>query len=670
MTRILPRLEALEPRCLLDSTYHPLLAGDFWQDWSDTSLLNASNNWDAVPSVIGYRGDGLTGSTGIDPQTVLAFAGPGGPVINVLTNQTNPDGLTSGGVAEFELLDPVVGLQGSATARAPALVLHLDATGMADVTFYLELRDLDGSADNALSQVAIQFRLGTSGPFTNLPKAYIADASEGPKLSGLVTPVYVTLPPEANYQPQLQLRIITTDAAGSDEWIGVDTIYVTGTPSKPPSNDTLRIVTYNITSSGNLPRTGLETVLYAVGQESYGGVARPLDILALQEIRNQVTTTEYVVGLMNGLYGAGVYARGQLNGATTGSGTQGIVYNTQTLTLLGEATVGTASSAGQPRQALRYHFRPAGTSGEADFYLYNSHFKATNDQPSRDRRLIEANALRANADALGEGTQVLFVGDFNLYTSNEPAYQRLLATGAAQMFDPLNRPGNWHSSSGFRDIMTQAPSNNPPPGLIGGGLDDRFDFQLLSAELSDDHGFDYRASSYHTFGVNGSVPLNGSVNDPRNTAIPELPNRLEVLELLTTVTDHLPVVADFRIWPASAPYGRGVQGQQATRQTDADFVATLRLPLVSPSVAFVQVEDGNALVTQMVYFWDEFYSKSQTEELASSAQRVPQHTLSDLADAFPQTAQAEGLLRSTLAANFLRKRTGQTFLDENPPLVL
>jgi hypothetical protein len=77
-------------------------------------------------------------------------------------------------------------------------------------------------------------------------------------------------------------------------------------------------------------------------------------VLALQEVRSQATTTEYVVGLLNGLYGAGVYARGSLDGRTTGAGTQGIVYNTLTVELLDEVAVGTASAAGQPRQALRY----------------------------------------------------------------------------------------------------------------------------------------------------------------------------------------------------------------------------------------------------------------------------------------------------------------------------
>jgi len=118
----------------------------------------------------------------------------------------------------------------------------------------------------------------------------------------------------------------------------------------------------------------------------------------------------------------------------------------------------------------------------------------------------------------------------------------MLAPGSAQAKDPINRLGNWHDSSGFIDIATQAPAMSPPSGLTGGGLDDRFDFQLVSnAVMTDATGLMYIPGSYHTFGNNGSVPLNGNINSSSNTALPGLANRTTVIDLLTTVSDHLPV---------------------------------------------------------------------------------------------------------------------------------
>ena len=58
----------------------------------------------------------------------------------------------------------------------------------------------------------------------------MADATNGPSDATLVTPVSVTLPTAANNQPVVQLRVITADANGPDEWVGIDDIAVTGVP--------------------------------------------------------------------------------------------------------------------------------------------------------------------------------------------------------------------------------------------------------------------------------------------------------------------------------------------------------------------------------------------------------------------------------------------------------
>ena len=75
-----------------DSTYQTL---PFSQDWTDTNLITTDDDWSNVPGILGYRGDGLTGSTGTDPQTIL---GDGSTTpIDVLADETNPNTLTTGG---------------------------------------------------------------------------------------------------------------------------------------------------------------------------------------------------------------------------------------------------------------------------------------------------------------------------------------------------------------------------------------------------------------------------------------------------------------------------------------------------------------------------------------------------------------------------------------------
>src|SRR5690606_31035660 len=87
--------------------------------------------------------------------------------------------------------------------------------------------DLDGSADNAVQQVALQYRVGGTGDFTNVPGAFVADATTGPSQATQVTPVSVTLPAAVDNQALVELRIMTTNATGNDEWVGIDDIRVT-----------------------------------------------------------------------------------------------------------------------------------------------------------------------------------------------------------------------------------------------------------------------------------------------------------------------------------------------------------------------------------------------------------------------------------------------------------
>ncbi len=214
-------IAAITP-ALADNAYQTL---PFSQNWSNTGLISINNDWNSVPGIIGYRGDGLTGSTGTDPQTILTD-GSTTPV-NIFANKTTPNSFTDGGVAEFEIANPSIALNGSGTADAPYIQIHLNTSGFQNVQVAYNVRDLDGSADNAAQPVALQYRIGSSGNFINVPAAYIADATTAGSATQ-VTPVSVTLPAAADNQPQLQIRIITANAVGNDEWVGVDDIMISG----------------------------------------------------------------------------------------------------------------------------------------------------------------------------------------------------------------------------------------------------------------------------------------------------------------------------------------------------------------------------------------------------------------------------------------------------------
>jgi hypothetical protein len=207
----------------------------FGQNWTNTGLITTNDDWSGVPGIRAFQGNDLTTATGADPRTIVADGSS--TVLDVIANVANCDTNTSGGIAECEGAggNPTIALQGSGTADVAHLVIYLNTTGQSNVRLTFNARDIDGSADNTNQQINTQYRVGSTGNFVNLPGGYIADASTGPSQATLVTPVDVTLPAFANNQPLVEIRIMTTNAPGSDEWIGIDDISVT-TTSTPLRN--------------------------------------------------------------------------------------------------------------------------------------------------------------------------------------------------------------------------------------------------------------------------------------------------------------------------------------------------------------------------------------------------------------------------------------------------
>ncbi|MDA9530548.1 ExeM/NucH family extracellular endonuclease [Bradyrhizobium sp. CCBAU 25338] len=206
----------------MSTTPHVLANGDFLQDWSNTGLITTNDDWSGVASIVGYLGNDVVSATGVDARTAT---GSSSGDADVVANQTNT-AITNGGVAEFQIADPTVALNGSNSADAPSLVIHLDATGRKDVRLSFNARDLDASTDDSAQQINVQYRLGSSGAWTNVPSGYAADVTTGGAATQ-VTPFDLLLPAAVDGRNDIQVRILTTNAVGNDEWVGIDDIRVT-----------------------------------------------------------------------------------------------------------------------------------------------------------------------------------------------------------------------------------------------------------------------------------------------------------------------------------------------------------------------------------------------------------------------------------------------------------
>ena len=223
------------------------------QSWTDTGQISRNNSWDGVPGISGYSGD-FTFTAGSNPQTLVAdgsFLGQ-----NVTANRTSPNTDGTGGIAEFQIPNPTVALQPTDSHDLPHLVMNLDTRNRKNVNVSYTLRDIDGSSDNAAQQVMLQYRVGSSGNYTNLSAGYVADATAGPSATK-ETRVSVTLPAAVEGQALVQVRVGSSNAVGNDEWVGVDDISVSSVPtvsvSGSASPDEGTTQTYNYTVSDTDP---------------------------------------------------------------------------------------------------------------------------------------------------------------------------------------------------------------------------------------------------------------------------------------------------------------------------------------------------------------------------------------------------------------------------------
>jgi VCBS repeat-containing protein len=252
----------------MSKVFFKLANGNFVQNWSNIGLITTANDWSGVESIVGYKGEGVTSGTAKDPRTVTGE----GAALNipfVLANQTSGT-ISNGGIAEFHLPDPTIGMKGSGSANAPQLVLYMDATGRQDLRFSVDLRDLDGSATNAVQPIAVQYRIGDSGPWINLPDGYVADATLAGSAT-LVTHLDITLPSAANNQSQVEIRIITTDAVGTDEFVGLDNLSVVSTALVVVADTTAPVVASSTPSDGaTMVNAGANLVLNFSEQVTLG----------------------------------------------------------------------------------------------------------------------------------------------------------------------------------------------------------------------------------------------------------------------------------------------------------------------------------------------------------------------------------------------------------------
>ena len=303
---------------------------------------------------------------------------------------------------------------------------------------------------------------------------------------------------------------------------------ISGTVENLFSQDTARIMTYNLLNYNGS----------TVKDQSFRKIVKYSnpDILVCEEVISQSAVNNMLANVMNyytpGLYSAGTF----LNGYDTDNA---VFYKSSKFTFLYNYAILTTL------RTINLFGLVHNQTGDT-IKLFAVHLKASNTTSDQQQRLSEVNVLREFTNSLPQGSEFAVLGDFNIYTSTEPAYQRLLQIDIGNegyFIDPYTISGTWNQSA-YAPYHSQS-TRVRAVGDSGstGGLDDRFDMILNSKALTEQGRVKYIPGSLKPFGNDGNH-YNDSINKRPNTSVPD-----SIADALYYGSDHLPVSALYLFEP-------------------------------------------------------------------------------------------------------------------------
>lgn len=232
-----------------------------------------------------------------------------------------------------------------------------------------------------------------------------------------------------------------------------------------------------------------------------------------------------------------------------------LYYNQEKLGLLDQNQI--ATSVRDLSEYILYYKEP-GLNAQSDtiyLYVYSCHFKAGSQISDEQTREQQTQVLKSELANRTHGENFIVMGDFNLYTDQEQAFQNLISA-PVPLKDPINQQGNWHNNSSYKFIHTQSTRTTSFDGGTTGGMDDRFDFILCTSDvISGSNGVMYTPNSYRAVGQDGQHFNSSIINTPTNASEPA-----NIIEALHMMSDHLPVYMEVR---TGAPIGMEEQKNEA-----------------------------------------------------------------------------------------------------------
>lgn len=267
------------------------------------------------------------------------------------------------------------------------------------------------------------------------------------------------------------------------------------------------------------------------------------DVFCVNEIGSNVTYINRVLNNVMNTNGRHYYANCPLTNYSGGAIANMLYYDSRKLAFHSYFYV-TTSVRDINAYKMYYNSNSLAQGDTAFITFIIAHLKAGSSDANKNTRKTQVEQLTAKLEQMGIDNYV-FSGDFNLYSANESAYQHLLFNNntAYRFFDPIDQYGNWHNELQFANIHTQSTHTYSENGCFAtGGMDDRFDFILVSPSLF--YGakkVQILQETYHALGQDGLI-FNKNLLSSINNTLPK-----ELIEAMYYFSDHLPVICNFEI---------------------------------------------------------------------------------------------------------------------------
>lgn len=260
------------------------------------------------------------------------------------------------------------------------------------------------------------------------------------------------------------------------------------------------------------------------------------DIFVACEIQTKAGADSILTRSLN-VHGSSNYAAA--NYVNSSNLNNNLYYNTDKLTLQSQSQI-PSSPRNIDHYVLYCNDPNLGVYFDTTFIeVYMCHLKAGSSSTNQSIRAVQTQELMDYISLRPTDRNHFVCGDFNVYSSNEPAYQNFF-NGPAALIDPINSPGNWNNNGTYAEIHTQSTRSNLNFDCgAKGGSDDRFDQILVSSNVMDgSDSLKYLVGSYDAVGNDGSYYNSNLLTSLSGTGM--YPD--SVISALYYMSDHLPVV--------------------------------------------------------------------------------------------------------------------------------